>query len=106
MAGWHKVQLKKNIHLKLRVFIVDEPKIDFVEPKRFTINLPSVGAPVAIRTEGDKVIILMRLTVRPRNDMVNIDVDISASGDGTPMPGFNENPTSEIGRYLGARIPT
>jgi hypothetical protein len=63
VAGWHKVQLKKNIHLKLRVFIVDEPKIDFVEPKRFTINLPSVGAPVAIRTEGDKVIILMRLTV-------------------------------------------
>jgi hypothetical protein len=36
---------------------------------------------------------------------VNVDLDVSTSRDGAAMPSFNENPTSDISRYLRAVIP-
>ena len=77
---------------------MSESKIDLVEPQRFTINLPSVGPPVAVRTEGDEIVILMRFTVRPRDDVMNIDIDVAARGDGTAVASLDEDPAAQISR--------
>lgn len=45
-------------------------QIDLVEEQAFTINFPSVGAPMTIRAKGDEIVILMRLTLRPRDNVM------------------------------------
>ncbi len=84
---------------------MSEAKIELVEPNGFTINLPSVGAPVAIRAEGDEVVILVRLTLRPRDNVMDIDFDIPASGNSAAVPGLDENAAADVGRYWWAPIP-
>lgn len=69
-----------------------------------TINVPGVSAPVTIGAESDEIVILMRLTFRPRDNMMNIDLDISASGDGTPMARLDENASAQVGRYWRAPV--
>ncbi len=78
---------------------MNEPQIDFVESKGLTINLPSIGAPVAVRTESDEVVILMRLTLRPRDNVMNIDLDVSAAGDSATMARLHEDATANVSRY-------
>lgn len=69
---------------------MSEPQIGFVETQGFTINLPSVGAPVAIRTEADEIVVIVRLTLRPRDNVMNVDLDVTTSGDSASMPSFRE----------------
>jgi hypothetical protein len=76
-----------------------EPQIDLVETKSLTINLPFVGAPMAVRTESDEVVILVRLTLCPWDNVVNIDLNVSTSGDRAPMPRLDEDAAAEVGRY-------
>ena len=83
---------------------MDEPKVDFVEPQRFTINIPSVGAPMAIRAEGDEIVILVRFTLRPRDNVMNIDLDVSASRNSAAVTSLNEDAPTEITRYWRADI--
>ena len=77
---------------------MNKSQIEFVKSKGLTINLPTIGTPMAIRAEGDEIVILMRLTLRPRNNMVDIDLDVSASGDCTAMPGLYEDTTTNVSR--------
>ena len=83
---------------------MNEPQIELVESKGLTINLPVIGAPMAVRAEGDEVVILMRLTLRPRDNVVNINLDISASGNCTPMPGLYEDATADVSRNWRAIV--
>lgn len=75
---------------------MNESQVEFIKPKGLTINLPTIGSPMAIRAEGDEVVILMRLTLHPWDNMVNIDLDVSASGDCTAMSGLDENATPDV----------
>lgn len=79
-------------------------QINLVETKGFLVDLPFVGAPVTIRTESDEIVILMRLTVRPRDNVMDIDIDVSASGDGTTVSGLDEDSSSDFSRYWRATI--
>ena len=83
---------------------MDEPQIKFVESKGLTINLPTVGPPVAVRADGDEVVILVSLTLRPRDNVMNISLNVSASGDGAPMPGLDEDATADVSRYWRTSI--
>lgn len=83
---------------------MNEPQIELVEPKRLSINIPGIGAPVTIGAECDEVVILVRLTLRPRDNVMNIDLDVSASGDGAPMSRFDQNTAADISRDWGAGI--
>ncbi len=74
-----------------------EPKVGFVEAEGFTINLPTPGAPVAVRAEGDEVVISVRLTMRPTDNVVDIDLDVSADGDSTAMPRLHQDAPAKIG---------
>lgn len=80
-------------------------KVDLVEPQGFTINLPSIGAPVAIRTKGDEIVILMRLTLRPRDNMMDIDLDVSACRDGASVASLDQDASADVGRYWRANAP-
>lgn len=82
-----------------------EPKVELVESKAFTINFPSIGAPMAVRAEGDEVVIFMRLTLRPRDNVMNVDFDVSTSRDGATVAGFNKDTPPDFGRYWRAPIP-
>jgi hypothetical protein len=84
---------------------MSEPKVDFVESKGFTINLPSIGAPVVVRTEGDEIVVLVRLTLRPRDNMMNIDLDVSASRDSASVTGLDQDATSDFSRYYRTPVP-
>jgi len=83
---------------------MNEPQIDLVETKCLTINLPSIGTPVAVRTESDEVVILVRLTLRPRDNVMNIDLDVSTSGDRAPMPRLDEDAAADVSRYWRTTI--
>ena len=78
---------------------MSKSEIDFVEPQGFTINLPAIGAPMAIRTEGDEIVVIVRLTLRPRDNVMNIDFDVSAGGNGASMPRLDKDLSPDIRRY-------
>ncbi len=83
---------------------MNETQVNFVEPKSLTINLPSIGAPMAIRAESDEVVIFVRLTLRPRDNVMNVDLDVSASGDRAPMPSLDEDAAADVSRYWRTTI--
>ena len=78
---------------------MSKSQISFVETQGFTINFSPVGAPVAIRTEADEIVVIVRLTLRPRDNVMNVDLDVTASGDGASMPRLDENATPNISGY-------
>jgi hypothetical protein len=83
---------------------MNEPQIELVEPKRLSINIPGIGAPVTIGAECDEVVILVRLTLGPRDNVMNVDLDVSASGDGAPVSRFDQNSAADISRDWGSGI--
>ncbi len=82
-----------------------ESKIDFVEPQALTINLPSVGSPMTIRAEGDEVVVLVRLTLRPRDNVMNVNFDVSTSGNSAAVPSLDKDAPADFSRYWRAPIP-
>jgi hypothetical protein len=78
---------------------MNKPQIEFVKTKGLTINLPSISTSMTIRTESDEVVILMRLTLRPRDNVVDVNLDISASGDCTAVSSLDEHATADVSRY-------
>ena len=97
-------KLKQKINLNLGKLVVSEAQIEFVEPQSFAINLPSIGAPVAIRTEADEVFVLVRLTLRPRDNVMNIDLDVTTGGDGAAVSSLNKDAAPNFRRYWRAFV--
>ena len=83
---------------------MDESKIELIELKGFTINITGMGAPMTIRAEGNEVVILMRLALRPRDNMMDISIEVPTSGDRAPMPSLNEDSSSDFSRYWRATV--
>ncbi len=75
-----------------------EANVELVEPQTFTINLPSVGAPMAIRTESDEIFVLVRLRLRLRDNVMDVDLDVSTRGDGATVTSLDEDTPAEVGR--------
>jgi hypothetical protein len=85
---------------------MSEAKVDLVEAQGFTINFPSIGAPMTVRAEGDEIVILVRLTLRPRDNVMDINFDITTGGDRTTMSRFDKDSTPEVSRYWRSSIPS
>jgi hypothetical protein len=79
------------IDLKLRELVMSSPQIELVEGEALCINLAPVGATVAVRAEGNKVFVIVRSNLFPRDDVVNVYFDLATSGDGAAVPSFDEN---------------
>lgn len=47
----------------------------------------------------------MRLTLRPRDNVVNLDFDVATGGDSAPVAGFDENAPLDVSSYWRANIP-
>ena len=71
---------------------MSETQVGLVEPQTFTVNLPAISAPVAVCTESDEVVILVRLTLRPRDNVMNLNLDVSAGGDRATVSRLDQNP--------------
>lgn len=78
---------------------MNEAQVSLVESEGFTINVPFVGSPMTVRTKSDEIVILMRMTVRPRDNVMDIDLDVSASGDGASVSRLDEDAPSEFSGY-------
>ena len=83
---------------------MDDSQVELVKPKALTVNLPSVGAPVAVRTESDEVVILVRLTLRPRDNVVDVHLDVSTGGSGASVSGLDQDAASDVSRYWRAPV--
>jgi hypothetical protein len=57
--------------------------------------------PMTVRAEGDEIVILVRLTLRPRDNVMDINFDITTGGDRTTMSRFDKDSTPEVSRYVG-----
>nr|WP_263625821.1 hypothetical protein [Stappia indica] len=80
---------------------MSKSQVEFIDSQALTINLPFIGAPMAVRAEGDEIVVLVRLTLRPRDNVVNIDLDVTASGNCTTVPGLYKDAPFDISRYCG-----
>lgn len=78
---------------------MDKSKVELVEAQRFTINVPGISAPVTVGAECNEIVVLVRLTLRPRDNVMNVDLDVSAGRDGATMSGLDENASADFGRY-------
>jgi hypothetical protein len=78
---------------------VGETKVEFIKPQAFSIDSTIVGAPVAIGAEGDEVVVVMRLTRGPGDNMVHVDLNVSAGRNCAAVASLDENASSEISRY-------
>lgn len=81
---------------------MDKSQIDLVEPQRFAINFTVISSPMTVRTKSDEVVILMSLRLCPRDNVMNVDLDVSASGNSAAVAGFNKDPAANVSRYWRA----
>lgn len=84
---------------------MNEPKVELVQAQGLTINFPSVGAPVTVRAEGDEIVVLVRLTLRPRDNVMNVDFDVSTSGDGAAVSSLDKDTPPDFTRHWRAPVP-
>lgn len=80
---------QKHIDFKLRELVMRSPKIELIEAECLTINLPSVSALVTVRAEGDQIFVIVGSTEGPRNNVMNVNFDVSTSWDRTSVPGLD-----------------
>ena len=78
---------------------MDKAKIDLVESKSLTINFPSIGPPMAVRAEGDEIVVLVRLTLRPGDNVMNVNFDVSTSGNSASVSGLDKDSSPDVSRY-------
>ena len=81
---------------------MSEAKIGFVEPLTFSVDLPLASAPVAVGAEGNEIVVLVRLTLRPVDNVVNVNIDMSAGGDGASVTGLHKYASAEVCGYCWA----
>lgn len=79
------IQVKNQIDFYLGELIMSETKVSLVDAQSLVIDIPSISANVTIRTEGNKVFILVFAADRPGGDVVEFHMDMATSGDGTPV---------------------
>jgi hypothetical protein len=48
----------------------------------------------------------MRLTLRPRHNVMDVDFDVSTSGDGAPMAGLDKDAAADFSRHRRSAILT
>jgi hypothetical protein len=93
------VEVEQQINLQLGEPIVRETEVGFIEAQRLSVDLSSIRTPVAVGTEGDEVVIFVSLTFRPRDNVVDINLDVPAGWNGASVARFHENSPSNVGRY-------
>ena len=91
-------ELKQDIDFELGKAIVGESQVGLVHPKRLPVDLSLVNPSVTIRAESNQVLVEMFSARLPRDDVMDIDVDVSASRYRTPVPCFDKHLTSEVAR--------
>lgn len=79
-----------------------EPEVEFVHPKRFSIDVVVPGSTMAVRADRDEVVVVVRLACGPRNDVVNVNVDVPTGGDSAAVTSLDENAASEFGWNSGS----
>ncbi len=89
-----QIQLEQEIYFYLREFVRDETQVCFVQPKRFSIYVAPVCHAVAIRAKRNEVLVSVFLALRPRHDVMNVNLYVAAGRNRAPMTGFNKHPAT------------
>jgi hypothetical protein len=81
-----------------------ESEIHFVEAQGFAIDFVSVSAPMTIRTERNQIVVFMRPTCGPGDNVMDVNVDISTRGDGAAVSSLDKDPAAKFSRYRRASV--
>jgi hypothetical protein len=95
-------RLCKHVDLELRALVVRESQTRFVDPKCLSVNLSTVSTRVAVWTECNQVVVIVRKTCFPRNNVMNFDRDVSARGYCTAMAGLDHDFAFDFSGYWRA----
>jgi hypothetical protein len=82
-----------------------ESEVDFIKPEAFAINFPSMGAPMTIRAKGDEIVVLIRLTFRPLDNVMNVNFNVSTSGNSAFVTSLDKDAPTDFSRYWTAPLP-
>jgi len=80
-----------HVDLKLRELVVSSAQIKLVEPESLAVYLPSISATVAIRAEGNEILIIVGFNRSPGGDVVNVHFDVAAGVDCASVSRLNQN---------------
>lgn len=81
---------------------MNKSKIEFVHPKRFSVDLVPPGSTMAVRTNCDEIVVVVRLACCPGDDVMNVDVDMTTRRDRASVASLDENTSAEVGWNLGS----
>jgi hypothetical protein len=96
---WRELDcFKQDIDLELREAVMSESQTRFINTERLAVDLGSICSAVAIGAECNEVVILVLLTVFPRDDVVNVNLDVSARWDGAPVARFDKYSPANLSR--------
>jgi hypothetical protein len=91
--------LKKNINLKLGETIMGKAEVGLVVIQGLSINfIRFVCSSMAVGAQRDQVFVLVLLARFPRDDVVDVHINVTASGDSASVSGFNENSAAKLCR--------
>lgn len=84
---------------------MSEPQVGLVHSQTFAIDLPPISPPVTVGADSDEIVVVVRVALRPRDNVVNIDFDVSASRDGASVASFDKYSPPEFSGYWWPIIP-
>ena len=84
---------------------MNESKVELVEPKAFTINFPAIGPAMTIRTKSDEIVVRVLMTFRPRDNMMDLNFDVSTSGNGAAVTSLDKDTPADFSRYWRTTLP-
>ena len=101
---WGLIELEQKVHLEIGELIVRESQVRLVESKGLSVDLSSVRSAMAVRTQGNQILVFVCLTSLPRNYVVDVHLDVTAGRDCTTVTSLDENAALDFGGNCRARI--
>lgn len=74
-------------------------KVALVESQAFAVDVASISAAVAIRAKCNQIVVGMLPALCPRDNVVNVSINVSAGGNGAAMAGFHQDLPLKVSRY-------
>lgn len=96
LAQLERIRFKEHIDFELRKLVVYKSKVALVELQTLSVDVSTISTAMAIGTKSDEIVIGVFSAGRPRDDMMNFNLNVAARGNGAPMASFNQDPSFKI----------
>ncbi len=97
-------KFKKNIDFNLRELVVSKTQVGFVESQCLPVDLSAICSSMAVGAQSNQVFVFMLLALFPRDNVMYVDLNVSASRDSTAMSCLDEDSPSCFCRGNGVSV--